>query len=495
MTRLESTHRAHRPMNALPTEEVKAPPTPPSRHPRRWLGWLLVAVGIVGIVGLYFTRDAWRPAARRAFLAALDAPEAPNATTGESAEAHAAHAAPAVASPTALTLSEQGKRNIGLEIATVELRPFERTVTVPAMVAERPGRTEAAISAPMTGTVTKVFALRGAAVGPGDAMFELRMTHEDMVDKQSLLLRDVEQLDVLNKEIARLEEVTQSGAIAGKTLLERKYERQKVEASLRADREALLLHGLSEAQIESIVQNRRLLQTLTVKAPCVACEEPDAHGHDDLYQVTELDAKPGDHVQVGTRLATLADHCELYIEGKAFEQDAQELTKAAQEGRPIVALIDGNGSGKRRVGDLKVLYVEDQVERESRALRFYVRLPNEMIRNEKTPDGRRFISWRYRPGQRVELLVPVERWEKSLVVPVEAVIQEGAENYVYQQAGNRFSRRNVHVQYRDRESAVIESDGGLFPGDQVAGKGAYQIHVALKNKSGGGPDPHAGHNH
>jgi hypothetical protein len=29
----------------------------------------------------------------------------------------------------------------------------------------------------------------------------------------------------------------------------------------------------------------------------------------------------------------------------------------------------------------------------------------------------------------------------------------------------------------------------------VAGHGAYQIHLACKNKAGGGVDPHAGHQH
>jgi hypothetical protein len=35
----------------------------------------------------------------------------------------------------------------------------------------------------------------------------------------------------------------------------------------------------------------------------------------------------------------------------------------------------------------------------------------------------------------------------------------------------------------------------LFPGDVVAQRGAHQMQMALKNKSGGGVDPHAGHNH
>jgi hypothetical protein len=53
----------------------------------------------------------------------------------------------------------------------------------------------------------------------------------------------------------------------------------------------------------------------------------------------------------------------------------------------------------------------------------------------------------------------------------------------------------VHVEHRDGDSAVIANDGAVAVGDVLAGKGAYQMHLALKNKSGGGIDPHAGHNH
>jgi hypothetical protein len=67
--------------------------------------------------------------------------------------------------------------------------------------------------------------------------------------------------------------------------------------------------------------------------------------------------------------------------------------------------------------------------------------------------------------------------------------------YVYRQNGKQFERVPVHVEYRDRKSVVIANDGTLFPGDVVAANGAYQIHLALKNKSGGAIDPHAGHTH
>ena len=199
--------------------------------------------------------------------------------------------------------------------------------------------------------------------------------------------------------------------------------------------------------------------------------------------MASLPVNPGEQVTAGARLCTLTDHCELYIEGKAFEQDAEALNEAANQALPVTAVIDANGSGKREVTGLNILYVENEVQRDSRALKFYVHLPNVLVRNEQNDDGNRFVAWRFRPGQRVELLVPVERWERRIVLPVESVVQEGAEWYVYRQAGGKFQRKPVHVEHRDQRHAVIESDGTLFPGDQVAGRGAYQIHLALKKQS------------
>jgi hypothetical protein len=95
----------------------------------------------------------------------------------------------------------------------------------------------------------------------------------------------------------------------------------------------------------------------------------------------------------------------------------------------------------------------------------------------------------------MELRVPVELWTDRIVLPVSAVVDEGAESFVYERNGDHFDRVAVHVEYRDQTSAVIANDGAIKLGKVVAGKGAYQMHLALKNKAGGGVDPHAGHNH
>ena len=149
-------------------------------------------------------------------------------------------------------------------------------MTVPGMVVERPGWSVLEVTAPMTGVVTRIYPIQGEAVQPGQPLFEVRLTHEDLLQVQTEFLRTVEELDVIGREVARLEKVSADGVIAGKTLLERKYEQQKQEAALRAQRQALLLHGLSQEQVDEIVATRTLLQSLTIHAP--AREEPASSG-------------------------------------------------------------------------------------------------------------------------------------------------------------------------------------------------------------------------
>ena len=78
---------------------------------------------------------------------------------------------------------------------------------------------------------------------------------------------------------------------------------------------------------------------------------------------------------------------------------------------------------------------------------------------------------------------------------VEAVVREGTEWFVYCEQDGRFERTSVHVEHRDQQWGGVADDGQLHVGDVVAVQGAYQIHLALKQQSGGGHDAHAGHHH
>ena len=391
-----------------------------------------------------------------------------------------------------IELTPQARRNIGLQTAKVQRQDFERTITVPGVIVERPGRSSIEVTAPLTGVVERIGVIPGEAVTPGQLLFEQRLTHEELVQAQGDFLRTAEELDVLAQEIARLEEITRDGAVAGKTLLERRYEKQRQEAVLRAQKEALRLHGISDEQIEEILKTRRLLSRLSVVVP-TPDEAPSPAAGETVFQVDKLQVDKGQHVNVGDTLAVLSDHAELFIEGDAFEQDIPQITHAVTEQWPVDAVLAQTGDSAV-LENLEILYLANQVDRESRAFHFYLKLPNVLLA-DRTTHGHRFINWRFKPGQRVEILIPVERLADKLVLPAAAAVQEGVETYVFVPNGDHFDRRPVHVESRDQREVVIADDGSLYAGDEVVVAGAAQLQFALKNQSGGGADPHAGHSH
>lgn len=425
-----------------------------------------------------------------------------------------------------LDLSKEALANLGLTedtIQPIQEATFVRSVTMPAVIVERPGRTQLPVSTPMTGVITHVDAVTGEATNPGRLLFQLRLTHEDLVTAQKDFLQSLGDLEVEQKEVARLEDASKSGALPGKVLLERQYARDKIMASLASQREALRLHGLSKEQIERIERERKLLTELRVFVPTI-----DGHGHqqDDGMQLSErpkirqtaftaadvpnapkvappadstlviqtLRVHKGETVATGDVLCVLADYGELYIEGQAFESEATAIAVAKKRGWKATAVVT-EGEHEQEIPGLPIAYLANEVDRAARTMSFFVNLKNEIIEDVRSPNGQRFVTWKYRPGQRLQLRVPVEEWPNQLVLPVAAVVKEGPDSFVFQQNGEHFDRIAVHERYRDRSSVVIASDGALFPGDVVALKGAHQMQLALKNKAGGGIDPHAGHNH
>ncbi|QEG41530.1 efflux RND transporter periplasmic adaptor subunit [Roseimaritima ulvae] len=492
-----------------------------------WPG-IRIAIGVLVVVIAAVSYGSWWPA----LSAWVDRTLASQSELPEDAPAHRPHAASG--STLSLELTPQARRNLGLTdryLQPIQLSTYRRSITVPAIVVAKPGRSSIVVSSPLSGVVTHVHAVTGEAVMPGELLFEVRLTYEDLVDTQTAYLKTISELEVEDREIARLEEATRSGAISGRQLLERRYAKEKLEAFARSQREALKLHGLSDRQVEEIATQGKLLRDLQIVVPDV-----DQHSEDEELRLSSaatfpvsytqppplafpsLDAPPvntpadaqveeshllvidssqvhkGQAVVSGERLCSLSDYSQLFIEGKAFENDVQAIANAAKNNWSVDAVFSGS-QGRETVRDLKLAYVSNSIDSSSRTLSLFVELPNRIVRDETNDEGQRFVAWQYRVGQRLELRVPVEQWEQQIVLPIEAVVKEGADWYVFQQNGKRFDRVPVHVKHRDQRAVVVAHDGSIFPGDVVALKAAHQMQMAIKNQSGGAVDPHAGHSH
>jgi biotin carboxyl carrier protein len=453
---------------------------------------VLAITATVAVAAVAATFGRWWPVVQRWVAAAAKPSQEADAHAGHDHGGHEGHDHAGHSDANSLELSVQARKNIGLDIGKVVLGPYERTISLPGIVVELSGHTTMHVTAPLAGVVTQVYATRGEAVMPNQRLFELRLTDEDVVAAQASLLRTVEELDVIGREIVRLDAVTREGGVPRKEMLERQYEKQKQEGALRAQKQALLLHGLSQQQVDDIVASHTLLRTFTILAPPVKAGDEKQNV---AFQMQQLKVDQGQSVTVGETLAVLADPHVLLIEGDAFEKDAEQISRAAEHGWKVSALVYSGKGKPETLANLPILFIDGKVDPAARTFRFYLTLPNVLVRDVRSPGGARYVEWRFKLGQRMQILLPVEVWKDRIVLPVDAVAQDGVENFVFQENGKHFDRRPVHVEHRDELHVVVANDGGVFPGDTIAMTSAQQLLIALKNKAGGGIDPHAGHNH
>eukprot|EP00913_Durusdinium_trenchii_P023381 g21959.t1 len=345
-----------------------------------------------------------------------------------------------------IELSPQALRNIG--VPPEKIRPIERGehiqyLTVPAIVAERPGVNRVQVSSHLTGVIGGVFVVPGQTVKSGDRLFRIRLTHEDLVKAQTSFLETVGEMKVVLEDIKRLENLSK-GLVPAK-LRERTYEKQKLDQLLKAKFAGLRLHGLSTPQIVKIRDKGELVREVDVHVPFLHAdgslhddseeshEESETQGAKKLvsgkYVVHDLMVYRGRSVKAGDALVALADFSRLDIRGQAFEQDEHLLQNALRNHLTVQADFE-NGLSLGPKTKLRIRYIENEVEKDSRALHFFIGLPNEPVEPETSrAGGKDFLTWRFRPGQRLRVRVPVKIFSNRFVLPVDAVARDGAEYY------------------------------------------------------------------
>ncbi len=419
---------------------------------------------------------------------------------------------------TDLMLSDQARQNLGLKIAPVTLSDFWRTIVVPGEISEQPGHSERRITTAVNGIVTKIYVTPGQTVRPNDALVDIQTTGELLANAQANLLKTIQDLELVQAELARLQPLADQGGIPGNRVLEKQYERQRLETQRLVQVQELLVRGLSPDQVKQIMESKVLLRSFTIRVPSEKDEQatpetsqaelnellpasgqvesdPDLSKGDQIYTVETLNVFPGKLVQPADELCGLALHTNLRVVGMAFPKDAELINTVIEQQLPVTAIFESSAAIPVIRENLKIQYADNVVDPTSRLLRFYLPLKNEVVRDLANAEGVSFRAWRFKPGQRVQLRVPVEHWTKKIVLPVDAVVKEGAESYVFRENGRLLERVGVTVEYEDSRFAVIADDGHLFEGDPIAMNDAYQLNLALRKAQGSGVDLHAGHNH
>jgi Cu(I)/Ag(I) efflux system membrane fusion protein len=226
---------------------------------------------------------------------------------------------------------------------------------------------------------------------------------------------------------------------------------------IQSAKNKLLLWGMSEAQINELVTQRKATPTTTFYST--------AGGY-----ITQLDIREGNYVMEGGTIVKLADLSTLWAEAQVYTSQMAEVNSNS------IATVQFPDFDNKEIKG-RIEFVNPEINPDTRINLIRVSIPN--------------AGNQLKPGMPAYVILKSPQ-RTSLTLPVDAVIRDGKGATVWiKTSASTF--KNVMVQTGLESYDRIEIKSGLKEGDVVVLTGAYLLHSEYVFKKG--VDPMAGHNH
>jgi multidrug efflux pump subunit AcrA (membrane-fusion protein) len=365
-----------------------------------------------------------------------------------------------------LRLSPQAARNIGLRVEPARRRPVAEVLQLSGAV-ELPPQRRALAFARLPGTIRQILVDRDQTVRAGDVLAEA--ISPDFQDLQLALLRSHLQSELLGRRLQKVRAVI--GALPERTL--RETESDYRAAQLRRDSywRKLEAVGLTREEIREVLDRRRPVETLPVRAPIGGA-------------VVGLQATLGHLVEANHPVFEIHDLGRRLVRGYVSE-------------RQLAAVRVGQTARVRLLADPAeeatgiVIRSGQTVGADDRSLSVWVELGEELQPASRllpalgAGDPLTLAAWahlpgpppRWLPGMLTRLTLVVSEPGPTLAVPRGAVLREGTRAFLFlRRADSTFERRPVVIGRGDDRFVAVTA--GLEEGEEVAVSGVAGLQTA-----------------
>ncbi|MCB1033678.1 MAG: efflux RND transporter periplasmic adaptor subunit [Acidobacteria bacterium] len=315
------------------------------------------------------------------------------------------------------------------------------------------------VSPRVSGRVHRVEAVLGQRVVRGQVLAELDSIELGLARAEYLRAKAAEELARATHE--RFESLRAEGVASDQQVLESATTGRQALAELAIAAETLRLYGLEEGEVAELELGRGG-SLLPLRAPFAGT-------------IVDLHATLGELVTPERNLFTLADLGRVWIWIDVYQRDLGGVHLEDEARARVDAFPEEVFKGT-------VSYLSARVDADTRTVRARLDVENS--------------EGKLRPGMfvEVELLDPHSEEGGAAgpslpVVPVEAVVRDGDEAFVFLAMGeHRFERRQLRL--GRRSAGRVEVLSGLEGGEEVVVEGAFVLKSTLAEESLGG-----GHSH
>lgn len=343
-----------------------------------------------------------------------------------------------------LKIGAESARDIGLQTEVVTSGSVAETFSVDGIV-DLPPTHRSVGSAQMSGTIERILIDRGQVVSQGQVLAEI--SSQPFKNLQLDLLQSEIEARLLAEVVNSLREARD--AIAARQLWESESQLNQVTTRRENLIQQLRTIGISPEQVAELLENRRLIQTLPIKAPIDGV-------------IVGFDKFLGHVVVPDEPLFEVHDLSHAWIQGFVSEQDFPRIEIGQSVRVRFVAAPDEIAEGT-------VVRSGQAISSDDRTLAIWV----ELRRSSS-------LALRHRMMARLEILTG--KHSDGLAIPRTAIVREGLRSYVFVERENQtFERRYVVTGPSDDLRVTVLQ--GLEPGETVATRGAQQLqsgYAALK---------------
>lgn len=312
-----------------------------------------------------------------------------------------------------------------VEVTEARLEPVSvRAASVGSLEAEQ----RAELRAEVAGVVEAIPVAEGATVGRGDPLVRLdaRELSAQAEAAEAAVERARTEAENLRVRLERNRGLLEAGAISPQALddLESSYDAARARTA--------------EAEANLRLARRRLEKSV-IRAPFAG-------------RVGARDVHVGDFLGEGDVLMELVDDDPLRVEFDLPE----EYLRRVEPGSPVAVAVRSL-PGRDLTG--RVVFLSPRVDPDTRTVAIEAEIPN--------PEG--LLT----PGQFVDVSIELELRPAAVMVPEEAVVPRGGENFLFVVAGGTAELRSVSL--GERVPGRVEVTSGVEAGERVVVAGQQKI--------------------
>jgi cobalt-zinc-cadmium efflux system membrane fusion protein len=335
-----------------------------------------------------------------------------------------------------VTLSPEEMETIEVQTVPVTRRPIDSRLSVMGKVLV-PQNRKAIVSYAFPARVAEVHVAVGDWVKRGQTL--LTLESEEVGTAKLKFHKARADLQLAKASFERESHLFERGVGAQKSLLAAEAERQVAEATLETAEKKLHVLGFTEDQVREIESSHQVHPSISLNAPISG-------------RVIESQAVLGAMVDQSTEILTLMDPTTLWVDAEIYERDIARVHPGQKVTISVPAYPDQSFGGT-------LSYVGDVLKEDTRTVTVRTEVENP--------------QHRLKPGMFADVQISMNGASPALVVPKEAVLDDGPERIVFVRSGDGFEVRPVEV--GGRRNGDLEITAGLREGEAVATVGAFQL--------------------